>query len=77
MNASDDVKTDLTEYLRELHLPAIRQCFEEKARQAERETLSYEQISVGSRRTRMLGTAREPNHAPTERRQTSARKDAG
>src|SRR5581483_5693453 len=31
------------EYLRELHLPAIRQCFEEKARQAERETLSYEQ----------------------------------
>src|SRR5437588_203285 len=43
MNASGDVKANLTEYLRELHLPAIRQCFEEKARQAERETLSYEQ----------------------------------
>ena len=43
MNTARDVKTDLTEYLRELHLPAIRQCFEEKARQAERETLSYEQ----------------------------------
>src|SRR3954468_21626813 len=43
MTASGDVKADLTEYLRELHLPAIRQCFEEKARQAERETLSYEQ----------------------------------
>jgi DNA replication protein DnaC len=43
MNASRHVKTDLTEYLRELHLPAIRTCFEEKARQAERETLSYEQ----------------------------------
>src|SRR3981081_2485100 len=43
MNVSRDVKTDLTVYLRELHLPAIRQCFEEKARQAERETLSYEQ----------------------------------
>jgi DNA replication protein DnaC len=43
MNATRDVKVDLTEYLRELHLPAIRECFEEKARQAERETLSYEQ----------------------------------
>jgi hypothetical protein len=38
VNTARDVKTDLTEYLRELHLPAIRQCFEEKARQAERET---------------------------------------
>jgi DNA replication protein DnaC len=30
-------------YLRELHLTAIRECFEEKAPQAERETLNYEQ----------------------------------
>lgn len=43
MSAPLDTKTQLTGYLRELHLPAIRQCFEEKARQAERETLSYEQ----------------------------------
>jgi DNA replication protein DnaC len=43
MNATRNVKTDLTEYLRELHLPAIRRCFEEQARQAERETLSYKQ----------------------------------
>ena len=43
MNTARDVKGDLTGYLGELHLPAIRQCFEEKARQAERETLSYEQ----------------------------------
>jgi DNA replication protein DnaC len=42
MNPPADTKAQLTEYLRELHLPAIRQCFEEKARQAERETLSYE-----------------------------------
>ncbi len=34
MNAARNVKTDLTEYLRELHLPAIRRCFEEQARQA-------------------------------------------
>ena len=32
MNTTRDVKGDLTGYLRELHLPAIRQCFEEKAR---------------------------------------------
>jgi DNA replication protein DnaC len=43
VSTARDVKADITEYLRELHLPAIRQCFEEKARQAERETLSYEQ----------------------------------
>ena len=43
MSAARDVKADLNEYLRELHLPTIRRCFEEKARQAERETLSYEQ----------------------------------
>ena len=37
-----DVPRELDEHLRELHLPAIRRCFEEKARQAERETLGYE-----------------------------------
>lgn len=42
MSKPRDVQQDLNEYLRELHLPAIRRCFEEKARQAERETLSYE-----------------------------------
>ena len=42
MSKSRDWKKDLTEYLREFHLPAIRECFEEKARQAERETLGYE-----------------------------------
>jgi DNA replication protein DnaC len=43
VSAAPDVKSQLTEYLRDLHLPAVRRCFEEKARQAERETLSYEQ----------------------------------
>lgn len=43
MNATGDVTTELTKYLRELHLPAVRRCFEEQARRAERETLSYEQ----------------------------------
>ena len=34
MKAPRDIKKELNGYLRELHLPAIRGCFEEKARQA-------------------------------------------
>ena len=37
-----DIKADLTQSLKNLHLPTIRQCYEEVARQAEREQLSYE-----------------------------------
>jgi hypothetical protein len=36
------IKAELTQNLRHLHLPTIRECYEEVARQAERETLSYE-----------------------------------
>jgi DNA replication protein DnaC len=43
MKAPRDIKSELTEHLRELHLPAVRRCFEDQARQAERETSSYEQ----------------------------------
>jgi DNA replication protein DnaC len=43
MSKPRDVKKELTEYLRELHLPAIRRSFEDSARQAERESLGYEQ----------------------------------
>ncbi len=41
MSDNRDIKHELTESLRELQLPVIRRCFEEKARQAERESLSY------------------------------------
>ena len=37
------VRTVLEENLKELHLPAMRGCFEETARRAEKETFSYEQ----------------------------------
>ena len=37
-----DVKAALTESLTELHLPTVRRIYEEAARLAERETLSYE-----------------------------------
>ena len=37
-----DVKAALTEGLTELHLPTVKRVYEESARLAERETLSYE-----------------------------------
>lgn len=43
MPASKDVKSVLNGYLRELHLPTFRECFEEVAGRAQQETLSYEQ----------------------------------
>jgi DNA replication protein DnaC len=47
MNSPRDIKKDLNEYLRELHLPVIRRCLEDMARQAEQETLSYENYLLG------------------------------
>ena len=43
MNSASDVRPALIEHLKDLHLPTVRQCYEEPARRAERETLSYEQ----------------------------------
>ena len=42
-----DVKQTLDHHLRELHLPTFRSCYEENARQALAETLSYEQYLLG------------------------------
>jgi DNA replication protein DnaC len=43
MSRNKDVKASLLAYLKELHVPTIRARFEEQARRAEQETLSYEQ----------------------------------
>ena len=43
MSAVADVRPALIGHLKELHLPTVRQCYEETARRAEQETLSYEQ----------------------------------
>ena len=40
--AAEAMKSVLTRMLRELHLPTIRECFEESARRAEQESLGYE-----------------------------------
>jgi DNA replication protein DnaC len=42
MTQPSDIKADLTQNLKDLHLATIRQSYEEVARQAEREQLSYE-----------------------------------
>ncbi len=42
MSQPREVCKEINAFLGELHLPVIRRCFEEKARQAERETLGYE-----------------------------------
>jgi DNA replication protein DnaC len=44
MSAGTDVRAALTANLKALHLPAMRFCYEEAARRAERETLSYERF---------------------------------
>src|SRR5664280_2971690 len=43
MSAAPQIRTALLENLKELHLPAMRACFEQTAQRAEKETLSYEQ----------------------------------
>jgi DNA replication protein DnaC len=47
MAASPNVKATLEGYLKELHLPAFRQGYEELAHQAQQEGLSYEQYLLG------------------------------
>jgi DNA replication protein DnaC len=43
MSAIPQIRMALLENLKTLHLPAMRDCFEQAAQHAEKETLSYEQ----------------------------------
>src|ERR1700689_1878028 len=43
MSAVADVRPALIGHLKDLHLPTVGECYEDTARRAERETLSYEQ----------------------------------
>src|SRR5216684_4031087 len=47
MEKDTDVKERLAAYLKELHLPAFRTSYEELARQAQQEGLSFEQYLLG------------------------------
>lgn len=44
MSQAREIQQEISECLRELSLPVIRRSFEEKARQAEREAMGYEQF---------------------------------
>ena len=71
MSSKGDVKEKLTSYLRELHLPTFRECFEELAQRAVQETTSYErylldlaerecQVRLAKRTERLLRDSRLP-----------------
>ena len=47
MGRGVDLSVTLNEHLKDLHMPTIRATFEENARQAEKESLSYEQYLLG------------------------------
>src|SRR5437773_5166629 len=47
MEKDQDVQERLAAYLKELHLPAFRRGYEELARQAQQEGLSFEQYLLG------------------------------
>ena len=68
------VRTALVENLKELHLPAMRGCFEETARRAEKETLSYEryllelaQRECEERRRKRIGKLLKESGLPLEK----------
>ena len=60
MSAAADVRPALIGHLKDLHLPTVRECYEDTARRAERETLSYEQylLEVVSRECEQRRKAR-------------------
>jgi DNA replication protein DnaC len=74
MSTAANVKVSLTENLKALHLPTIRQCYEEAAREAERETLSYErylhevvQRECEERRENRAARMLRQSHLPLEK----------
>jgi len=89
MSEAPQIRTALTENLKELHLPAMRECFEQAAHQAEKETLSYEQYLLqltereceSRRRNRIAALLREsglPKRLPVKAgRQLKAMLDGG
>jgi DNA replication protein DnaC len=74
MSAAPQIRSALMENLKELHLPAMRECFEPAAQQAEKETLSYEQYLLQltqreceSRRRNRIATLLRESGLPREK----------
>jgi hypothetical protein len=77
VDLTESLKVDLTQNLKSFHLPTIGQCYEEVARQAEREALSYERYlhelvqreceeRQENRTTKMLRKSQLPLENPLE-----------
>jgi DNA replication protein DnaC len=60
MSVAADIRPALIGQLKDLHLATVRECYEDTARRAERETLSYEQylLEVVSRECEQRQKAR-------------------
>lgn len=76
--AAREIGAELTRYLRELHLPAMRECFGEEAERARQETLTYEQYLLElvlreseSRRERRVGRFLYSSKLPLEKTLTT------
>ncbi len=74
MSAAAQLKPELNSGLVELHLPTVRRCYEEVARQAERETLSYERYLLElvtrecqERRQKRIGRLLRKSKIPPEK----------
>src|ERR1039458_3640291 len=74
MSGTPQIRTALMENLKDLHLPAMRECFEQAAQQAEKETLSYEQYLLQltqreceSRRRNRIATLLRESALPKEK----------
>ena len=74
MSAAPQIRTALMANLKELHLPAMRDCFEQAAHRAEQETLSYEQYLLElsereceSRRRNRIATLLRESGLPREK----------
>lgn len=74
MSAAPQIRTELLENLKELHLPTMRECFEQTAQQAEKETLSYEQYLLQltereceSRRSKRIAALLRASGLPREK----------
>jgi DNA replication protein DnaC len=78
MNAAPQIRTALMENLKGLHLPAMRDCFEQAAQQAEKETLTYEQYLLEltdreceARRRNRIATLLRESGLPREKTMTN------
>ena len=74
MKADTTLHGNLKSHLKELHLPTIRECYQESARVAETEHLGYEQYLLtvvqqecGVRRTNRIGRIQKESGLPLEK----------